>query len=348
MLIPYRTPSKSTVPIYKAPPGFAPALISHAEASCVPALFSPNNLASKQVWHITLPAAIPISAIKEISMEKILRGGTAVSHNGAEYGFVSGAKSQQNRAHVLLPNPEHSDYRAAPKAITRSLHLQQTLKLPNLAKTPKDNTAGTQLRRQTAKVVHEQPSGLRMRYAPFGDESGILGLETSSEEDGEPQPEGAVFRMPPSLRDAQQQGKRRDDGIGDAEPQSTPRTSPKKRRIKEVTDDVAPETPSKKRRKKHRGDGGKEVDAVEGAPEKTETNGNSHPQTGVNGHQESTAEVPSPTEDRKKHDGETPEARAERKAKKQNRKEEHNRQKKEKKRKKAGAQDNTSLTAAEA
>jgi len=346
MLISSRTPSKPTVQVYKPPPGFSPATIAHPEASHLSNLFSPTNLASKEIWHITLPAAIPISAIKNISMDKILTCGTALSHNGAEYGFVADTTTQQNRAHVLLPDPKHSNYRAVAKAITRSLHLQQSLKLPNLGKATKDNPVGTQAQSHTGKVVHEQPSGLRMRYAPFGDDIGALGLGTSSDEEREPGPAKAAFRMPPSLDVRQQQGERRADDYGGMEesaPKSTPKSSlkssHKKRRMEEVMDHVVPETHSKKRRKKHRTDEDRETDIIEETPAKGKANGIRAPLAEANGHDESAAEPTSSAGITKKHEGETPEEKAKRKADRHQRKDEHRKRKEDKKRRKANSQD---------
>jgi len=327
----YRTPSKPTAAIYKPPAGFSPASISHPEASDLPNLFSPTYLASKQIWHLTLPAVIPISAIKNIMMDKILRGGTALVHNGSEYGFFSNTKAMQNHAHVLLPYSEQNDYRAAPKAITRSLHLQQMLNLPSLEKAAKDNASGPQAQRQIGRVVHEQPSGLKMRYAPFGDESGTLGLGTSSdEEDGEAGPAEAVFRMPPSLGNAQQKDKRRVNGADDTEDTSPVKRSPKKRRMEEVKDDVVPETPSKKRRKKRRRDEDNEADVVEETPAKTKVSEERLSHAEVNDHDKLEAGVRLKNGVMKKHKGETLEEKSKRKAEKNQRKEEHKKRKEEK------------------
>ncbi|MCJ1249456.1 hypothetical protein MMC30_006680 [Trapelia coarctata] len=345
-----QTPSKPTALAYKPPPGYSPATISYPGASHLLNVFSPTNLASKQIWHLTLPATIPISAIKGISMEKILKGGTALSHNGSDYGFVSDTKGQQNRTHVLLPNPEHNDFRAATKLISRSLHLQQLLKVPNLVKAAHDKAGSTEAQNRTRKVIHEQPSGLRMRYAPFGDETGTLGLGTSSDEDGELGPAKPAFRMPPSLGVRQQQGERRTDNndeMEESEPKS-PFKSPHKKRRMEVTDDHVPEIHPKKRRKKHRRDEGEDGDVVEETPAKGKANGMRDSLTEVNGHDVSAEEVTSSAGMTKKHEGETPEERAKRKAEKHQRKGEHKKRKEEKKRKKADLQNSAPSVAAEA
>jgi hypothetical protein len=348
MLMLYRTPSEPVSATYKPPTGFSSATISQPQASDLPNLFSPTNRASKQVWHLTLPAAIPISAIKATSMDRILRGSTVVTHNGSEYGFFSNTKTIQNRAHVFLPNPEHNDYRAAPKIITRSLHLQQMLNLPTLGKAAKDNATGSQAQRETGKVVHEQPSGLKMRYAPLGDESGTLGFGTSSDEDREPRPAEAVFRMPPSLGTAQLKDKRRGNGANNMENTSPLKSSPKKRRIEEVKDDVAPETPSKKRRKKHRRDEGKEMDVVGETPATVRIGEERHTEEEVDGHNENEADAPSANGVTRRHEGETPEEKAKRKAEKHQRKDEHNKRKEEKRREKTESQESARSVAAEA
>lgn len=316
----------------------------------MPNLFSPTNLASKQIWHVILPAAIPISAIKDIPMDKILRGGPALAYNGSEFGFLSNAETMQNRKHVLFPDSEHNDYRAAPKAITRSLRLQQILNLPSLGKAAKDNASGPNAQRHVRGVVHEQPSGLKMRYVPFGDESGTHGLGTSSDEEGEVQPAAAVFRMPPSPGNARQQSQRDINSANDMEDTLPDRTSPdpltlgrspklkgspKKRRMEEVKNDLVPETPPKKRRKKHRRDEVDEADVVQETPVKTKLTDERLSHADIDDRDGLEAEVPSKNGMTEQHEKETLEDKSKRRAERKQRNEEHRKRKEERERKKA-------------
>jgi hypothetical protein len=59
-------------------------------------------LAGKQVWHITAPAGVSISQLKEIAMEKALAGDAVLTHKGIDYGF-SAKESDEGMREVLIP-----------------------------------------------------------------------------------------------------------------------------------------------------------------------------------------------------------------------------------------------------
>lgn len=94
-----------------APPGYQPLSVqTAATASQAYRLFQPGNLDGKQLWHITAPASVPISSVTSVALESIKKGEAALTHNGAEYGFVNqGGERKRSR---LLVAGEGEGYRA--------------------------------------------------------------------------------------------------------------------------------------------------------------------------------------------------------------------------------------------
>jgi hypothetical protein len=62
-------------------------------------------LEGKQIWHITAPAAISLSALKQMAMDKALNGETILTQKDIDYGFSIADKSGNNVPHVLIPQP---------------------------------------------------------------------------------------------------------------------------------------------------------------------------------------------------------------------------------------------------
>jgi hypothetical protein len=65
-----------------------------------------DNLAGKQVWHITAPADLSLKALKEIAMEQALRGESVVSYKGSHYGFSVAEKEEAGEREVVIPRPD--------------------------------------------------------------------------------------------------------------------------------------------------------------------------------------------------------------------------------------------------
>ena len=293
-------PTKPTTLNYRRPPGFSVATVSLPPASDLANIFSQSNLISKQIWHLTLPASVPIHGIKKLSMASILRGDTVVSHNDTDYNFVPGPKGEQISKHVLLPDEEYDDYRAAPMPISRTLHLQQILRLPELIKSSMDEEEGTQTPSEPRKAVHEQPAGLKMRYRPFGDESPqpertAMKTNTGSGEDS--RSNVAKFRVPPGLETMQRKEKRKLEN-------------------RMASDDTTLGSPSKKRHKKRH----IEQDAEPVA--KTQVNEDEHTATNINADGQGTVEDAATNGGEKKHHEETSDEKAKRKAEKRKRRKE--------------------------
>ncbi|KAL8803132.1 MAG: hypothetical protein Q9182_003382 [Xanthomendoza sp. 2 TL-2023] len=191
-------PSNPKVP-YKAPPGFESAIIAPTSVRYLHKFFSQEYLRGKQIWHITAPANVPLSSIKEVPIQKVAEGGSILSYEGGDYGLVTEDDVDYGGKVLLVPSAEDNDYRPTREHIERTLHLQQIVKLP--ASSYQDGVpanGATNISKSHIKAVRQQPEGLRMRYRPFGDES--------SSEDIEESPQ---FKLPPKTSAARPpQGKK--------------------------------------------------------------------------------------------------------------------------------------------
>ncbi|MCJ1398663.1 hypothetical protein MMC11_001864 [Xylographa trunciseda] len=308
-------PSANLISKYKPPPGFLPA--SHttpsSSTSDLATLFSPSNLASKQIWHFTLPASVPMSAIKAVSMDSILKGTSAFTYKHADYAFVSDASCKQATIHLLTPNAKGDEYNAIPRAITRTMHLQQVLRLPDLSTASgketdeSHNSQGTNDANLTTtmlplqRIVHQQPKGLKMRYTPFGDESNdptYDGPDSDDEADAERPSQGpAHFRMPAGYEAALPQEVRESDDAGSSQ--------------------VERQESPKKKRKKHR----KERESSSQAPVESQSS-IAQSSSQANGHERHPIEETVMNGVSQKHDGETAEEKAKRRTEKATKKQE--------------------------
>lgn len=168
---PVRKPtSKQASDPYEPPPGFEVSSISVHSSSKAAEIFSPAYLAGNEIWHITAPTSVPITSIKEVSMQGIKARTSVLSHKGADYGLVpeSGAEEANNRA-LLLPSTQTNSYQMSTSRIVKTLHVQQLVNLPNhttSAAKPSSQTATVP--KPQKKAPRQQPQGLRMRYHPFG------------------------------------------------------------------------------------------------------------------------------------------------------------------------------------
>ncbi|KAK6005896.1 hypothetical protein QM012_007538 [Aureobasidium pullulans] len=168
------------------PPGYKALNTKTALAKTVTSLFDPSTLASKQIWHITAPSSVPLSQIKSVSLSAIQSHQTILSHNGTDYNL---SEEPTNNARVLVPSSKTDAYTTIEIPVSKSLHLQQTINLPNLSAYQADPTTGSNaaanLKTPAISTPRPQPKGMRMRYKPpgFGDsDPGVIG---SSEDESD-------------------------------------------------------------------------------------------------------------------------------------------------------------------
>lgn len=171
--------SRRTAPPYEPPPGFKSAPINVHPASEIAQITSPSALQGKELWHVTVPKTVPIGSITEVSTKSIFAGAAILSHDGDEYGLSPETQNNPARRIVLFPLSKTANYESAGINISKTLHLQRIIRLPNSAAVSDKPTDST-LRKYT-KRINEQPPGLKMRYRPFGASS-----ESSEKSDSEP------------------------------------------------------------------------------------------------------------------------------------------------------------------
>ncbi|KAL9003111.1 MAG: hypothetical protein Q9188_003993 [Gyalolechia gomerana] len=179
--------SQEKPPPFKPPAGFEIASIR--SSAKVRDLFSKENLRGKQVWHITAPASVPITSIKEVPIQKVAAGDSVLSYSDADYGLIQESGEDTEGKTLLVPFPEDNGYRLAGATIAQTLHLQEFVKLSALSDKAEGVMNGaTRASKSHVKEVRQQPQGLRMRYRPFGDDS------SSDDSDRAPR-----FKLPPII-----------------------------------------------------------------------------------------------------------------------------------------------------
>ncbi|KAJ9647252.1 hypothetical protein H2201_003852 [Coniosporium apollinis] len=222
-------------PPYEPPVGFAAAKPSAAPSSNIANLLNPKNLEGKQIWHITAPATVPITSIKEVALDKVFRGDTILEHNGKNYGFKADTEGEKRTTRVMMPGAK--GYTPVPTGNLETLHLQQVVRLPHLSKKQADPMRGSDAAASydtpAVKVIRQQPKGLRMRFRPsgFGDEDpGSIG--SSESEDSPVEEQSQIGFRAPRGREApaafSPSKKRKHDAVnGDG---GTPQKSAKKKK----------------------------------------------------------------------------------------------------------------------
>jgi hypothetical protein len=110
-------PSQDYVP----PKGFAPVPLNDRTISKAARLF--DNLEGKQLWHVTVPAGISLKNLKEISMDKVIRGEAVLSHKDRNYGLATMEKSEEGAREVLIP--QKNGYKA--REANAVLHVSSSL-----------------------------------------------------------------------------------------------------------------------------------------------------------------------------------------------------------------------------
>ncbi|KOS44912.1 hypothetical protein ACN38_g4182 [Penicillium nordicum] len=165
---------------YKPPVGFKSAKKQAPPSSKASSLLS--NLNGKQVLHLTAPASLPLSQVKEVCMAKIMQGEPIISHGGVNYGIPAEALSEAGPAtkSLLLFDENTQTYRTAAQTVP-SYHVQELIGLPSTSK--KTDAVVTEMRKYV-KPARPQPKNLKMRFRPVGTTSAppeTLGSSSESE-----------------------------------------------------------------------------------------------------------------------------------------------------------------------
>jgi hypothetical protein len=169
---------------FKAPSGFK--AIKDENISSHTNLFQPGNTRDKEIWYISAPASLPITALQEVALEKFAKHEAIMTHNGEDYALIADPAARDN-TRVLLPEKKRG-YRVISTPVEHVLQFQQIVNVQATASKGRPKTTSqvlldTDLPTKPAKKV--QPTGLRMRLRPSGFGDGYLGQIGSSDEDEE-------------------------------------------------------------------------------------------------------------------------------------------------------------------
>lgn len=164
---------------YKPPVGFKSAKQQAPPSSKASSLLS--KLDGKQILHITAPASLPLSKVKELSMAKLMEGEPIITHEGVNYGIPPEAFLETDPAQksLLLFDEASKTYRHAASQVP-SYHVQELIGLPVSKKTD----AAVAKLREYVKPARPQPKNLKMRFRPLGTASAppeTLGSSSESE-----------------------------------------------------------------------------------------------------------------------------------------------------------------------
>lgn len=180
------------------PPGFRPTKLSDTPTTI--AALQSSIKAGHQIWYITAPKGVPLTAIENVALQQVLQSEPVLKHKDIDYSFK--IEDGKGSSKLLIPNTE--GYESSPIQVERTLHLQQMVNLPSLSAKQADPSRGADaaapLRAATVKRKREQPEGLRMRFQPIGvvddvaEEEAIPANRDTNVPRAVPQ-----FRVPPSL-----------------------------------------------------------------------------------------------------------------------------------------------------
>jgi hypothetical protein len=226
---------------YKPPAGFKSAKKQAPPSSKASSLLS--NLNGKQVLHLTAPASLPLSKVKEVCMSKILQGEPIITHDGVNYGIPveSFTEADPSTKSLLLFDEERQTYSTAAHSIP-SYHVQELIGLPSTSETTDAVVAEM---RKYVKPARPQPKNLKMRFRPVGTANAppeTLGSSSESEA------EVPSFKVPKG--DERKRKLSHDEAEGEA-PQAAavPRKKSKKHPQEKGDDD---EQSRKKSKKSHK------------------------------------------------------------------------------------------------
>ena len=189
------------------------------------------------MWHIIVPASLSIDTVKKVSMQSVLKGEVALSHNGVDYGFVEKREKEHLTDRILVPELERNSYRNISSAIARTLYMQQRIHRPSTY-SPSSGSRAITSQTSQKKYVRQQPADLRMRYKPFGDtgcDSKRTKSWTSTQTSGNKGISDRSFKVPVEIEELRQVLKPRHPNADDASLHQ--QDTPKKKRRKEGRED---------------------------------------------------------------------------------------------------------------
>lgn len=135
-----------------------------------------DNLDGKQVWHISAPASVDLTLIKDLDIGAALRGESILTASGIDYGMQP---SSDQAEVLLLPSGNPVSYNQK-TTVNQAFRLRQvTNDSTNSPSNPPSESSTTEGLHFTAQVPgkkkqpRQQPSSLKYRYAPLGVDKAI-------------------------------------------------------------------------------------------------------------------------------------------------------------------------------
>ncbi|KAL4952315.1 DNA-directed RNA polymerase I, subunit RPA34.5 [Aspergillus filifer] len=180
---------------YKPPMGFKSASKNQAPSSNI--LSTLSSLNGKQIFHITAPASLPLSKVKEVSLAGALKGEPILEHKGKQYGIpgdsLAHAQGGGNGQTLYVYDPKAQTYHSTVRNVP-TYHIQEIIALPG---GKEFDEACVKTAKALEKPPRKQPKHLKMRFRPVG--SGDAPPETLGSSDEESEGEEAGFKMPQGL-----------------------------------------------------------------------------------------------------------------------------------------------------
>jgi hypothetical protein len=158
---------------YQPPDEFVPLVLGPSDfASDVPAMFA--NLEGKQIWHISAPASLNISSVKELDLAAATRGDPILSERGISYRMQ---ETTSKNDMLMLSEGRSAQYKTSKGTISRSFTLGVGAGISKGSETSKNRQEDSSQRALTSFAAQSpgerqhprrQPEGLHKRYQPFG------------------------------------------------------------------------------------------------------------------------------------------------------------------------------------
>jgi DNA-directed RNA polymerase I subunit RPA34.5 len=191
------TPPTAIAPkAFKPPSGFKKTTFSSTDYAADSTTFLTEDLTGKQIWHITAPASVNIKDIKPFNIQDVRSGKPVFSKNGIDYGFLTGLHKTER---LLLASEESVEYAPTKAPVSGTYHLRELgrSKVRSAVDANKENESirFTAVSTVPSRKPREQPTGIRMRYQPYGS------LPMSKE--GTSPTSAPTFRIPGELPESQ-------------------------------------------------------------------------------------------------------------------------------------------------
>ncbi|KAL6237687.1 hypothetical protein BDW75DRAFT_203478, partial [Aspergillus navahoensis] len=209
---------------YKPPLGFKSAKNQPSSSTTTSAL---SNLAGKQIFHITAPAFLPLSKVKEVSLAGALKGEPILKLGGVNYGILADslthAQAGASGQSLFLYDAKTQTYHSTVTNIP-TYRIQEMVELPGGAELEE---AVIRSAKALERPPRKQPKHLKMRFRPVG--SGDAPPETLGSSSEESEGEEHTMKVPQGLEKEKERKRKHQQTEGDgSHAASLPRKKSKK------------------------------------------------------------------------------------------------------------------------